>query len=266
MNSVVSLSSCSAGQSDEAAAMASCHQTSRPDCISTGPPVRRRTTHFCHAGRFGQGFVNVLFQRQLLAATPAIVGGDLQLGLGVVVAVGDRFAGKTAKNHGMHRPNPSTGQHGNDQLGNHRQVDRDHVALRHAQRLEDPGELADLAMQLGVSELPRVSRLAFPDECQLVLDGRAEMPVETVERGVCFSADEPLGEGLFPIEHALPRLNQCNSSAGTSPKTLQVVGGFAPQLFVGRQRRNAGTAGKLGRRRKKPRFLHDRVDLAAGLV
>ena len=56
------------------------------------------------------------------------------------------------------------GQHGDRQLGHHRHVDRDAVARLNAELLEHVGELADFAVQLGVGQLARVARLAFPED------------------------------------------------------------------------------------------------------
>ena len=47
--------------------------------------------------RLGQGGIDVLLERHDLAAPPAAVGGDDQLGLGVVVAVGDGLGARSRR-------------------------------------------------------------------------------------------------------------------------------------------------------------------------
>ncbi len=56
MNSGSSASISSAGQSLEAAAMASWYHTSRPLCVGTSPPVRRTTTVVCTLGQCSSAF------------------------------------------------------------------------------------------------------------------------------------------------------------------------------------------------------------------
>ena len=52
-------------------------------------------------GRFFQRRVDVRFQRQVLPSPPTAVGRNDQLGAGVVVSVGDGFAGESAKDDRM---------------------------------------------------------------------------------------------------------------------------------------------------------------------
>ena len=73
----------------------------------TSLPTRRTTTHFSTRGRFFQGDVGVLFQGDVFAASPAGVGGDHQLGAGVVVAVGDGLGREAAEDHRMDRADPA---------------------------------------------------------------------------------------------------------------------------------------------------------------
>ena len=112
------------------------------------PPSRRNTMHFSTVGTFGQRLIDRFFQRQRLAAPPADVGRDLQLGLRVAVAIGDRLGRKAAKNHRVNRADPRAGQHRDRQLGHHRHVDRNAIARLNAKLLQHIGELANFAMQL----------------------------------------------------------------------------------------------------------------------
>ena len=107
MNSGASLSIGSAGQTGEALAISSCHQRSRPSCMVTSMPMRRTTTHFSTVGDFSRARSAFCFSGNVLAAPPAGVGGDHQLGGGVVVAVGDGLGRETAEDHRVDRADPA---------------------------------------------------------------------------------------------------------------------------------------------------------------
>ena len=133
-------------------------------------------------GDFCEAVIDVRLERDDLAAPPAAVGGDDELRLGVVVAVGDGVGAEAAEDDRVRRADPGTGQHGDRQLGDHRHVDRDAVAGLDAELLQHVGELADFAMQLLIGQHAGVARLAFPDDRRLVLPPRREVPVEAVVR------------------------------------------------------------------------------------
>ena len=79
--------------------------------------------------RLVEGRIDVLLERHDLAAPPAAVGGDDELGLGVVVAVGDGVGGEAAEDDRVRRADAGTGEHGDRRFGDHRHVDRDAIAL-----------------------------------------------------------------------------------------------------------------------------------------
>ncbi len=64
------------GSRPSAGGASSCYQTSRPPFIGTSAPVFLTTMHLLDAGRLVQRRVDVLFQRNGLAAAAAFVGGD----------------------------------------------------------------------------------------------------------------------------------------------------------------------------------------------
>ena len=86
----------------------------------------------------------------------------------VVDAIAQRLGAEAAEHHAVDRADARARQHRDGQLRDERQVDRDAIALLHAERLEDVGELADLAVQIEVGQRPAIARLAFPDERGLV--------------------------------------------------------------------------------------------------
>ena len=87
-----------------------------------------------------------------LAAAVAAVGGDDDPGLGVVDAVGERLGGEAAEDDRVRGADAGAGQHRDDRLGDHRQVDRDPVARADAEVGQGVGGPADLAVQLGVGD------------------------------------------------------------------------------------------------------------------
>ena len=107
--------------------------------------------HFSTVGDFSRAASTFCLSGTILPAPPAAVGGDDELGLGVVVAVGDGVGAEAAEDDRMRRADAGAGQHGDGQLGDHRHVDGDAVARLDAELLEDVGELADLAMQVLVA-------------------------------------------------------------------------------------------------------------------
>src|SRR6185312_10692883 len=90
--------------------------------------------------------------------------------------------------------------------GHHGHVNRRPVALLEAEGLEDVGELADLPLELRVSDGPGVARLTFENNCGLVGAGRLKVAIQAVFRNVQLPAREPLGMRRLPFEDAAERL------------------------------------------------------------
>src|SRR5947207_3028228 len=80
------------------------------------------------------------------------------------------------------------------QLGDHRHVDGDPVALLDAEAPEGVGEALHLGQEVGVGDRPGVAGLALPVEGDLVAPPRVDVAVEAVLRDVERAADEPLRE------------------------------------------------------------------------
>ena len=102
-----------------------------------------------------------------VAAAPAAIGGDHQLGACVFDAVLDGVRGKAAENHRVHGADAGARVHGDHRLGNQRHVNDDAVAASDAERLERIGEPAHLAVQLGVGEFAHIPRLTFENDRDL---------------------------------------------------------------------------------------------------
>ncbi len=94
-------------------------------------PIYRRIV-----GEFGQGGIDIGFQRYRLAAAPTLVRGDHEAAGAPFDPPGQSFGRKAAEDHGMNRAQARTGEHGEHTLDDHRHVDGDPVALTHPHRLE----------------------------------------------------------------------------------------------------------------------------------
>ena len=148
--------------------------------------------------------VGDVLERDDRAPAPGTVGGDEHLRLRVVDAVLERLRGEAAEHHRVRRADARTGEHGRDRLGDHAHVDRDPVALLHAERPQHVGDAARLLEQVAVGDRPRVAGLALPVERDLVAVARLDVAVEAVVRDVELAADEPLGEREIPLEDRVP--------------------------------------------------------------
>src|SRR5690606_8097695 len=103
-------------------------------------------------GRGGEGDVDVGLEHRRGAAPEAAVGGEHDLALGVVDAVDQRVGAEAAEHHRVGRADAGAGQHGDGQLGDHRHVDADAVALGDAQALQHVGEALHVAVEVGVGD------------------------------------------------------------------------------------------------------------------
>ena len=106
------------------------------------------------------------------SAPVAAVGGDDQLRLGVIDAVGEGVGGEAAEDDRVRRADAGAGEHGDRQLRDHRHVDGDAVAALHAELLQGVGALVNLVEKLLVGDVPAVAGLALPVVGDLVAAAR----------------------------------------------------------------------------------------------
>ena len=99
-----------------------------------------------------------------LAAPVAAVGGDDDLGLRVGDPVDQRLRGEAAEDDRVRGAEAGAGQHRDDRLGDHRQVEAHAVAGLHAERGEGVRGPAHLALQLGVGDRRGVSPSGSPTQ------------------------------------------------------------------------------------------------------
>ena len=169
MNSGSSALISTGGQSLETLTSSSCSQTSRPAVIETWPPVRRTTSTFSSPLHFFSASSVFFFSGTVLPARSPFIRRDDELARGIVDAARQAVRREATEHHGMHRADAGAGEHRVGRFRDHRQVDRDAVALLDAVRLQHVGDLADALVQLPVGDLLVLGRVvAFPDDRDLI--------------------------------------------------------------------------------------------------
>ncbi len=214
--------------------------------------------HFLDRRTLGHGRVGIVFQRHHVAAAIAAVGGDQDLGLAVVDPVAQRMRAEAAKHDAMRCTQAGAGQQRDGQLGNHRQVDRDAVALFDAQPLQRGGGSIDLPIQIVVGQHAVVARFTFPDNRRLVLARPVQVAVDAVVARVQLAADEPLHPGGIPFENLVERLEPIERFRLLGPESLGI--GFGSGIDRGIVGVRLGR--KLGSWRVTPLFLEKCFDRA----
>ena len=202
-----------------------------------------------------EGLVDVGLELDDLAAAPAAVGGDDELGLAVVDAVLERLGAEAAEDDGVDGPDAGAGQHGDDRLGDHRHIDGDAVALAHPHVLEDVGDPADVEMELLVGDGADIARLALEDDRGLVLAVGAEVAVEAVLGDVELAAGEPLRVRRIPLEGLFERLAPDEMLLGlTGPELFWAIDRLGVELLVQGLAPKICLGFELGRRPELPGF------------
>src|SRR5260221_13479254 len=104
MKSGCSLSSGSAGQSADAVAMASCHQTSRPGFISTAVLQRLKTMHFSTVGDFSRAASTLAFKGATLPRRQPPAAVMERFDFASLLPAGTGSAENPADTHEWHAP------------------------------------------------------------------------------------------------------------------------------------------------------------------
>ncbi len=173
-----------------------------------------------------QGPVDRRLERGRAAAAVAAVGGDDELRLGVVDPAPQRVGAEPAEDDAVRGAEPGAGEHGDDGLGDHRQVHRDPVALADAEGGEGVGRPADLLLQVGVGDGAGVAGLALEVDGDPVAVAGLDVAVDAVVGGVELPADVPPREGrVGPVEGLGEVLLPVQALAGLPRPEAEPVGG-----------------------------------------
>src|SRR5215831_6950072 len=119
------------------------------------------------------------------------------------------------------------GQHGVSRLRDHRQVDRDPVALPDATRLEHIGKPADLRVKLPVRDLAIMFWVvAFPDDGDLIA-APGEMAIDAVVRHVGDAVLEPFDRHVVRIKRGVLDLREwlepVDALGFPAPETIRIL-------------------------------------------
>src|SRR5262249_1835771 len=135
-------------------------------------------------------------------------------------------------------------------LGDHRQVDPDHVALADAPRLQPVGQPLHVGEQPGVGQVALFALLAAPVERDPVAVARLNVPVPAVVGGVEPAVGDPGVEGRVAVaEHGAER----RLPAQPLPCLLGPPGrGVLGRLLVHRLVAHLRVGGEVWRRRELP--------------
>ena len=149
--------------------------------------------------------------RRGLALAPGAVDGDQHLGLADLHPLGHRGDREAAEDDVVHGADTRAGQHRDDDLGDHRQVDPDDVLGFDPERLQPVGQLLDVAQQIGVGDGPLLALFAMPVVGDPIAPPCLDVTVQAVVRDVELAVGEPpverraavvqhLGEGGRPVD------------------------------------------------------------------
>ena len=208
-----------------------------------------------------QALVDRLLEQDFLTTSPATIGRDNQLGLGVVVTIGHRFGTESTEDDRMSRADSGTGEHRDRQFGNHWHVQSDSVASRHAQFLQDVGELADFAVQILIRENTGIAGLPFPDDGRFVLAPGGQMTIQAVVTGIEFAADKPLGIGHISLNDMVPLLEPVEVLSQIAPESGRIIFGSLPHLLVLSFAGDIRLASEFRRGWKTTGFLEDTLNV-----
>ena len=180
--------------------------------------------------------VDVRLERNALAAANAFVGRDHDGGGAVGDATRQRIGREAAEHDRVNRADARAREHRHGGLGNHRQVDRDAIALLHAEAAQRVGELADALVQLAIGDARRLVRIvAFVDERGLVA-ARRQVTVEAVVGDVELAVVEPADAEIAFVEADVldlrVGLHPVEAAAHAPPERLRVAHRFGVGLLV----------------------------------
>ena len=152
-----------------------------------------------------QGLVDRRLECRRRAAPVPAVGGNDHPGIAVEDPVGQRGRREAAEHDGVRCAEARAGEHRDDGLGDHRQVDRDPITGLDPEFDQRVGRFAHLVGEFGIGERARVARFTFPVIGDLRPVPCLDVAVQAVVGDVEAPADEPLGERrVRPVQRCRP--------------------------------------------------------------
>ncbi len=206
-----------------------------------------------HVGAIaGQGGVNVVLQRYLLATAYGLVGGDDDPGGSVLDPLCQGVRRKAAEYHRVHRTDTGTGQHGHGGFRDHRHVQGHGVTLADPHGLQGVGQLAGTLVQLTVGDHRRFVRIVpFPDDRRLVAT-LVEVSIQAVGRHVEGAVLEPADVDIVAGKgyrlDGLRRLDPVKACGLLLPEALRVFHRLLIELVVGGLVGPGGLGKRIGNR------------------
>ncbi len=141
--------------------------------------------------------------------------------------------GEAAEHHRVHGPQAHAGQHGDDRLGNHRQVDDDPIPSVDALRPQHGRVPLHLGVQLAVGEGARLVDLRGDPHDRVLLPARVQVAVHAVVAGVGLPTHEPAGEGRTAVvQHLRPGLVPVHLLGLLGPECLALVDGAVVERCI----------------------------------
>ena len=187
-----------------------------------------------------------LFDRRGLALAARAVDGDQRPGLGDLHALLDGLRREAAEDDVVRGADPRAGEHRDDDLGDHRQVDPDDIALLDALVAQRVGEALDVGVELGVGDVALLALLPAPVKRDAVAEAGVDVAIEAVVGGVDRPALKPLVERrIGVVEHRVPLAEPVQLARLALPPRHRVGGRLGVDARVVEQR---VTSERLGRR------------------
>ncbi len=184
------------------------------------------------AGGLAKRVVGVMLEGEQASPSKTAVCRDEDLGLRIEDAITQRLRGEPSEYDTVDGTDARAGEHRDDGLRNQGHVNRNAVALRHAETSQDVSELVDLAPQVEIGPGSPVAGLALPNQRRLVPPRPPHVPVEAVGRGVDLPTDEPAGIRSAPLKHRVPGLLPLEFPRKRLPERQRILPGSPVDVGV----------------------------------
>ncbi len=194
--------------------------------VAAGPLVDDHVANALAAAH-AERFIDDHLQRQMLAPTRLLVGGDDRNGAGVDDPLLQRLGREAAEDDRMRGADPCAGLHRDDAFDRHRDVDEDAVALLDPERLQAVGEPADAVVEVAIGDLGHRSVVGLENDRDLLGIAVRKIAIEAVVRDIELAVLEPFVERrLGLVERFRERLVPQDLVARVlCPEAGEVLGG-----------------------------------------